>query len=82
MKARRRIESASYGPQTLERLGKAFDSAWEDIAPSVGTRPQAIEAARMKLADIILNLASNGQQDADQLKEAALKIMFKPPHEL
>jgi hypothetical protein len=59
-------------------LTTAFDAAWEHVAPGVGTRPQAIEAARLKLADVILGLAGDGIMDAAQMTEAALNRMVKP----
>ena len=76
MKARQMIEGASFDPTQLKAIAKAFDDAWEQIAPSVGSRPDAIEAARLKLANVVLSLAKNGAQDAERLTEEALKIMF------
>lgn len=35
MKARKLIEGASFDPQQLKTIGKAFDDAWEQNAPSV-----------------------------------------------
>lgn len=79
MKARQMIEGASFDPHQLKTIGKAFDDAWERIAPSVGGRPDAIEAARLKLANVVLSLAKNGASDAEQLTEQALKIMSADP---
>jgi len=74
MKARQLIGRASYGPDELKVLFKAFDDAWERIAPGVSGRAEAIEAARIKLANVILGLAHNGSRDAEQIKDAALHI--------
>jgi hypothetical protein len=68
MKARRLIESSCYNSEQLKAVGKAFDDAWEQIAPEVSTRPAAIEAARMKLAQIVLSLAKNGTVDPHELR--------------
>ena len=77
------IGSGSYDPDTLKILYEAFDNAWEQIAPNVGDRPEAIEAAQMKLANIVMALATNGKpMDAEALTQAALDLMFEPPTEL
>lgn len=75
MKAHRLIGSAAYGPDVLKILFEVFDSAWGTIAPSCGNDPQVIEAARTKLANIILAIASTDPQpDAADLKARALRI--------
>jgi hypothetical protein len=79
LKARKLIEGAAYAPDELKAIGKAFDDAWEQIAPSVSTRPEAIEAARLKLANVVLSLAKNGTGDPEKLTEAALKVMLADP---
>jgi hypothetical protein len=76
MKARKLIEGATFDPQQLKVIGKVFDDAWEQIAPGVSSRADAVEAARVKLANVVLSLAKNGSQDAERLTEEALKIMF------
>lgn len=75
MKARQLIASGSYGPDQLKALGKAFDDAWDRIAPTISKRPRAIEAARLKLADIVLGLAKNGNFDAQWLADSAVQVM-------
>jgi len=75
MKARQLIGSATYGPEALAALFKAFDDAWDQLAPKFGTDQLAIEAARLKLANIILSLADPNGNDPEQLKNAALRIM-------
>ena len=59
MKARRQVASAVYDPATLKVIGKAFDDAWEQIAPQVSARAYAIEAARLRLAEIVLGLTKD-----------------------
>jgi hypothetical protein len=74
MKARQLIGTASYGPDQLTVLFKAFDEAWSSIAANF-LNPLAIEAARLKLANIILSLPHNGSNDPEQIKSTALRIM-------
>ena len=75
MKVRVLFADASYGPDQLKVLCKAFDAAWDQLAPNVSKRPDAVEAARMRLANIILGLANKGIFDHDQLTNAALVLM-------
>jgi hypothetical protein len=75
MKARELISNASYGPDTLAVLFKAFDDAWAHLAPRVGSDALAVEAARLKLANIVLSLAGRNGKNAEELKTAALRIM-------
>ena len=79
MKARQLIENATFDPQQLKNIGKAFDDAWEQIAPAVSSRAEAVEAARLKLANVVLTCAKRGLTEPAVLKEAALKSMFAAP---
>ena len=82
MKARRLIENASYGPDQLKALGDAFDDAWSRISPTVSSRAEAVEAARLKLAEIVLGLAKNGNLDPGHLADTAVQLMQAPPQRL
>src|SRR5262245_54839352 len=75
MKARQLIQKASYDPAEVKALGQAFDDAWERLAPSISSRPEAINAARLKLADTILDLAKHDVFDPKWLADAAFQIM-------
>jgi hypothetical protein len=75
MKARRLLESASYDPDQLKALGEAFDDAWARISPNISSRAEAIEAARLALADVVLGLAKNGNLDPNHLADAAVQVM-------
>ena len=79
MKARQFFANASYDPDQLKALGKAFDDSWERLAPHVSSRAEAIEATRLKLADIILGLAKNGNLDPQKLAEAAVQRVLTAP---
>jgi hypothetical protein len=43
MKARQRIDGASYEPDGLKAIGQAFDQAWQTIAGNYGDDPRDIE---------------------------------------
>ena len=73
MEARQLIGKSSYGPDELKILCKAFDEAWDVLAPSISGRADAVEAARVKLANIVLGLAQSKSNDAEQIKDAALR---------
>jgi hypothetical protein len=82
MKARQLIANASYDPDQLKALGKAFDDAWGRISPNVSARPPAIEASRLKLAEIILSLAKQRNFDPAWLADSAVQMMLAPPRKL
>ena len=75
MKARILIESASLGPDDLKTAFQAFDGAWALIAARY-TSPNAIEAARMQLATLILSLAPD-TKDANEMQAIAVQEMIK-----
>ena len=45
VKARQLIKGAVYDPAALKVIYKAFDDAWDQIAPAVSGRADALEAA-------------------------------------
>ena len=75
MQARGLIDAASYGPDALKVITRAFDEAWASIAGNYGTEPGVIERARLKLADAVLSVASEDSRDVEALKNAALVVM-------
>jgi hypothetical protein len=75
MKARQLIDNASYGPDALKIVFRAFDEAWESIAANFGDDPAEIETARVRLANIILSFPFNEVRDAQQIKNSSLQIM-------
>jgi hypothetical protein len=77
---KRLIASGSYDPDTLKVLFEAFDNAWEQIAPTVGNHTEAVEAAQIKLANIIMALVTYGKpMDTDTLTQDAVELMSEPP---
>jgi hypothetical protein len=79
MRARRLIEDASYDPDQLEAMGKAFDDAWARIAPSTSSRRQDVEAARFAVADIVLGQAKHGNFDPQSLADSAARLILSRP---
>jgi hypothetical protein len=75
MKARRLIEGSLYEPQTLELIFRAFDEAWDEIAPHFGTDPRSIEAARIRLAHACLVVCREDSDDAERIKNDAMQVM-------
>jgi hypothetical protein len=53
---------------------QAFDEAWAYIEGNFGC-DQAREAARVKLATVLLSVASDDSRDVEVLKRAALEVM-------
>jgi hypothetical protein len=77
MKARTLVAGASFGPDQIKVLTRAFDEAWVLVGPSVSARPEAIEAARTRLATLILGLGQKaGKLDAEQLRDDAVHLML------
>ena len=63
---------ASFDPETLELLTRAFDEAW----PSLAGRCHGylnMQLKRDALASIIVKLAQNGERDVETLKTTALQ---------
>jgi hypothetical protein len=73
MSASQLVDTATFGPEALKAIAQAFDAAWAEIASEVGTDPLAIEAARLKLANAVLNVADENSRDIDALKRAVLQ---------
>ena len=83
MKAHALIGMASFDPVTLRTVYKAFDAAWARIAPGVSDHPEAVLAARMKLAETVLAVAKSLDEfDAHGLAEIAVQQMYADPIEL
>jgi hypothetical protein len=72
--ARRLLAGAAYGPETLKVIGQTFDDVWAEIAQHF-PHPLEMEAARLRLANILLDLAKRGTGDTEGLKNLALQMM-------
>jgi hypothetical protein len=73
MKARRLIDGASFGPETLKAVGETFDQAWAEIASNFGDIE--IEDARLRLAEAMLSVATESSTDVAALRAGALQAM-------
>jgi len=60
MKVRLLIGGASFSPDELKVIFEAFDDAWCEVGPDVGTDPDAVQVARLSLATIVLSIAAAG----------------------
>jgi hypothetical protein len=77
MKAQQLINGvgASYGPETLKVILKAFDDAWDEIGPCFSRRGLEAQSVRLTLANAILEVAREDSRDAYELRNAALQAM-------
>ena len=75
MRARALLDGASFGPDALKAIGRAFDLAWAGIASNFEGDPIIREAARIALANAILSVASDDSRDVEVLKTAGLQAM-------
>jgi hypothetical protein len=81
MKARQLIGGAAYPPEKLQVIFQAFDDAWAEVGPNMGTEADAIESARLSLATIVLSLAKVGRIEREELRGAAVAA-FRFKHRL
>ena len=76
MKARRYLEQhLVYGPEELLVITSVFDQAWSAVGTKYPNEDKR-EAARLKLATIVLDLVQQGMRD--DLKERAIAMMARP----
>jgi hypothetical protein len=73
-KAQALMSNAAYDPATVKMLTQAFDEAWASVAGNYQSA-LAIEGARLRLANIVLNLASEGERDPSKLKDRAVRTL-------
>jgi hypothetical protein len=81
MKARELIAGASFPPAVLKVIFQAFDDAWNEVGADISKRPNAVESARLSLAEIVLSLAHSDPIERDALKDAAVSA-FRLRHRL
>ena len=83
MKARVVLARGSFDPATLQVVWDAFDIAWGQIAPAIGSNPERIEAARLKLAKKMLEATKGLEEfDAAGLADLAVQLTYAEPTEL
>jgi hypothetical protein len=67
----------AFGPRALNSLAQALEDAWQEVGAQINqeTGPEQIELTRAKLAQWIINYATIGKLDeenVEELKEHAL----------
>jgi hypothetical protein len=70
------IGGAVFGPEALNAMGQAFDQAWTEIAGNFGDSALEVEAARLRLAEAVLTVASDGSTDIAAIKTDALHALI------
>jgi hypothetical protein len=72
--AKKLIAGASYGPAEIKIISDAFEAAWLDIASDYAS-PLAIRAPRLKLANVVLSFAGDGERDGEKLRAEGARVM-------
>jgi hypothetical protein len=72
MLARNLLENASFTPETLTAIFRAYDAAWAEVAHLF---PEGQETARTRLAHAILLVANDDSRDPEVLKNDALQVL-------
>jgi hypothetical protein len=72
MLARRLLENATFTPETLTVIYRAYDAAWAQVAHLF---PENVETARARLAHAVLVVAREDSRDAEALKNDALQVL-------
>jgi len=66
------IDHAAFGPEAVKSIGEAFDAAWLEIADDYRNVAANRQSARVKLATVLLAVATETSRDPYALKLAAL----------
>jgi hypothetical protein len=74
MTAQIMLDNAPFGPDDLENARQAFDGAWQAIAARYDTN--SVEAARERLAKIVLSLIPD-TKDPAEIQAIAVQEMTK-----
>ena len=77
VEARQLIREAAFDPTQLEIVTAAFDGAWRAIESRFENDGER-EEARLRLARIILSLASEGMMAPQVLRASAVEAMSEP----
>jgi hypothetical protein len=75
MRALALIDGASFGPDALKAISRAFDQAWSEVATYFDGDAVVRDGARVALANAILSVASDDSRDVEVLKKAGLQAM-------
>jgi hypothetical protein len=66
---------ASFTPDVLAAICRAFDDAWSMLAPTAGDDPREVEGARLELANAVLAVADEDSRIPSALRDAALQAL-------
>ncbi len=66
-------EGASFGPEVLKVVAKAFDEAWVDVADQFA--PDEHDHARDGLAEAIMAAVREDSDDIQRLRHAGIRAM-------
>jgi hypothetical protein len=72
MRARHFITCAGFSPDDLAVILEGFEDAWVEIDPGPGSDPVVIETARMRLAEVVLDVARTGPVDRGKINASAV----------
>ena len=72
MRARQLIIDAVFPPHDLAVVLEGFEDAWAEVGPDVGTDPMLIEATRLTLARIALEIVTTVPIDRGKINAAAV----------
>jgi hypothetical protein len=73
MRARQLISRAGLPPHELDVVLDGFEDAWAELAPEAGPDAMVIEATRLRLAAIVLEIAKSVPIDRGQINVAAVE---------
>ena len=69
--------SSFFAPEDFRVLTAAYDAAWQHLSVERPVPPEQTPALKKKLVQIILASACNGKRDVEQLKEIALRGVYR-----
>jgi hypothetical protein len=71
------IHEMVFDPTELRTVGTVFDEAWETLR-SQHEDAMSLAETRLRLASLVLRLASDHQLGQQQIKATALRILTNP----
>ena len=74
-RARTLISNAWFSRKKLTMLSNVFDQVWASVASDFGDHPDDIEAGRIRLATIVLDLAEDGQLGPNEITHTAGRLI-------
>ena len=80
MRATVLLAGATFGPEALKVICKAFDEAWAEIRHHFGNDQLSSAVGRLKLANAILSVANDASRDVQELKTRGLEAMALQCH--